>query len=57
MIRDVVPVARPRSATYLGPGAVEDLGERIGDDEIGLVCMDMALSPVQQRNLDRKSVV
>ncbi len=48
-----MPVARPRSATYLGPGAVEDLGERIGDDEIGLVCMDMALSPVQQRNLER----
>ena len=48
-----MPVARPRSATYLGPGAVEDLGERIRDDEIGLVCMDMALSPVQQRNLER----
>ncbi len=51
--KDVVRVARPRPATYLGTGAVEELGERIRDDEIALVCVDAALSPVQQRNLER----
>ena len=51
--QDVVRVARPRPATYLGTGAVEELGERIRDDEIALVCVDAALSPVQQRNLER----
>ena len=51
--RNVVPVARPRPATYLGSGAVEDLGERIADGEIELVCVNTALSPVQQRNLER----
>lgn len=50
---DVVPVKRPRSATYLGSGTVAELGERIADDDIELVCIDTALSPVQQRNLER----
>ncbi len=51
--RNVVPVARPRPATYLGSGAVADLGERIADEDIALVCVDTALSPIQQRNLER----
>ena len=51
--RTVVSVTRPRPATYLGPGAVAELGERIDDDDIELVCIDAALSPVQQRNLER----
>ncbi len=51
--RDVVAVARRRSATYFGAGAVARLGERIGDDDIELVCVDTALSPIQQRNLER----
>ncbi len=53
VVHDVVPVSRRRSATYLGPGAVAELAERIGDAEIELVCVDAALSPVQQRNLER----
>ena len=42
-----------RPATYLGKGKVEELAERIKIDEIGLVVMDCALSPVQQRNLEK----
>ncbi len=53
VIRDVVPVVRPRPATYLGSGAVAEFGERIADDDIELVCVDTALSPIQQRNLER----
>jgi GTP-binding protein HflX len=51
--RNVIRVARPKPATFLGSGTVEELGERIADDEIELVCVDTALSPVQQRNLER----
>jgi GTPase len=42
-----------RPATYLGKGKVEELVERIRIEEIGLVVMDCALSPVQQRNLEK----
>ncbi|CAM5180729.1 GTPase HflX [Bosea thiooxidans] len=42
-----------RPATYLGKGKVEELAERIKLEEIGLVVMDCALSPVQQRNLEK----
>jgi GTP-binding protein HflX len=49
----VVPVAAIRPATYLGKGKVEELAGRIKADGIGLVMMDCALSPVQQRNLEK----
>ncbi|MBN9440338.1 GTPase HflX [Bosea sp. (in: a-proteobacteria)] len=42
-----------RPATYLGKGKVEELAERVKLEEIGLVVMDCALSPVQQRNLEK----
>ncbi|MGO4738529.1 GTPase HflX [Bosea sp. 2KB_26] len=42
-----------RPATYLGKGKVEEIAERITNEEIGLVVMDCALSPVQQRNLEK----
>jgi GTP-binding protein HflX len=41
-----------RPATYLGKGKVEEVAREI-EDEIGLVILDCALSPVQQRNLER----
>ena len=42
-----------RPATYLGKGKVEEIAERIKIEEIGLIVMDCALSPVQQRNLEK----
>jgi GTP-binding protein HflX len=42
-----------RPATYLGKGKVEELAARVQADEIALVVMDCALSPVQQRNLEK----
>ena len=50
---EIVPVARRRSATYFGSGAVETIGETIAEQGIGLACIDAALSPIQQRNLER----
>jgi GTPase len=48
-----VRVARPVPATLFGSGNVEMLRGIIGDSNIGLVVVDGALSPVQQRNLER----
>ena len=44
---------RIRPSTYLGKGRVEELAGLIAAEEIGLVVMDCALSPVQQRNLEK----
>ncbi len=44
---------RIRPSTYLGKGRVEELAGLIRAKEIGLVVMDCALSPVQQRNLEK----
>lgn len=50
---DACGLAKPRPATYLGSGAVESWAERIEEDNVQVVVMDTALSPVQQRNLER----
>jgi GTPase len=49
----IVPVNEIRPATFIGSGKVEELSERVKSDEVGLVIMDCALSPVQQRNLEK----
>ncbi len=49
----VVPVPRPRPATLFGSGKVDELKAEIEAHETGLVIVDHAISPVQQRNLER----
>src|SRR6266700_7620025 len=49
----IVPIADIRPATFIGKGKVEELAGLIKSDEIGIVVMDCALSPVQQRNLEK----
>ncbi|MEM9736147.1 MAG: GTPase HflX, partial [Pseudomonadota bacterium] len=48
-----VALARLNPATLIGPGKVEEIGQRLAADEIDLVIVNAALSPVQQRNLER----
>jgi GTP-binding protein HflX len=50
---ELVPLTRPRPATFIGSGAVEAFGEKIAAEHIGLAYLDCALTPVQQRNLER----
>jgi GTP-binding protein HflX len=42
-----------RPATYLGKGKVEEIAGLIKTHAAGIVVMDCALSPVQQRNLEK----
>ena len=42
-----------RPATYLGKGKVEEIAGLVKTFEAGIVVMDCALSPVQQRNLEK----
>jgi GTP-binding protein HflX len=48
-----VSMTQPRPSTLLGSGKVEEIGDRVRDFEIGLVIIDHAVTPVQQRNLEK----
>lgn len=49
----VVVLQQIRPATYLGSGKVSEIAAAVEADEIALVIMDCALSPGQQRNLEK----
>ncbi len=49
----VVALSALRPATYIGKGKVEELAGLVKTLEAGLVVMDCALTPVQQRNLEK----
>ena len=49
----IAPVSKVTPATYLGKGKVEEIAGLIASHEAELVIMDCALSPIQQRNLEK----
>ena len=49
----IVRLARPRPATLLGNGAIDDVKDALAEEGAALVVVDGALTPVQQRNLER----
>jgi len=50
----VAPLSQIRPATYLGKGKVEEIAGLVTTHDAELVVMDCALSPVQQRNLEKE---
>lgn len=53
VMRAVYPLRARRPSTLLGEGQVAIAKEAIADNEVTLAVVDAALSPVQQRNLER----
>lgn len=51
---DVQPVPKPSPATLLGGGQLAACAELIAQHEASLLVLDAVLSPVQQRNLEKK---
>ncbi|MCP9626751.1 GTPase HflX [Rhodopseudomonas palustris] len=49
----LTPISQIRPATYLGKGKVEEIVGVIAAHHADLVVMDCALSPIQQRNLEK----
>jgi GTPase len=49
----LVPVPHPRPSTLMGSGKVEEFRKLIEDEEIDLVIVDHAVTPIQQRNLEK----
>lgn len=51
--RELALLSQIRPATYLGKGKVEEIAALVKEREADLVVVDCALSPVQQRNLEK----
>jgi GTP-binding protein HflX len=51
---DVVPLREVRPGTLFGAGKLDEIGARVAAEEIGLVLIDGPVTPVQQRNLERR---
>ena len=49
----IVRLTAPTPATYLGKGKVEELAGIVRAEAVGLVVLDAALTPIQQRNLEK----
>ena len=49
----IAPLRAPVPATLLGAGKVAEIGEVVRELDLDVVVLDDALSPVQQRNLER----
>jgi GTP-binding protein HflX len=49
----MVPINQIRPATYMGTGKVDEIAGLVKSLEVGIVICDCALSPVQQRNLEK----
>jgi GTPase len=50
---ETLPLSAIRPATYIGKGKVEAIAAKVKAEDIDLVVLDCALSPAQQRNLER----
>ena len=51
---DIVKLREVKPATFLGHGYLEKLQEFIGSRDIELLIVDISLTPIQQRNLEKK---
>lgn len=54
ILAESVAMKKLRAATYIGMGKVEEFQDIVQTEEIDLVVMDCALSPIQQRNLEKE---
>ena len=52
---EIVKVREVKPATFIGGGHVETLAARVKEDEIDLLLVDAALTPIQQRNLEKET--
>ena len=51
---DIVRLPKAHAGLLFGSGKIDEIQRRIEEDEIGLVLIDGPVTPIQQRNLERK---
>lgn len=49
----VVPLREPKAGMFFGRGKLDEIADLISDGGIGLVLINAAITPIQQRNLER----
>lgn len=52
---EIVRVREVRPSTFIGGGHVENLARRVKEEEVDLLIVDAAISPIQQRNLEKET--
>ncbi len=52
---EIVKVREIRPGTFMGSGTVEAVAKRVAEGDVELLLVDVALSPVQQRNLETET--
>ena len=50
---EIVRLQRPRAGLLFGSGKIDELADRLHDEEVELVLVDGPVTPVQQRNLEK----
>ena len=51
--KEAVRISKRVPATFIGKGAVQRIAEAVKANDVGLVVFDCAISPTQQRNLEK----
>lgn len=54
LFSSVVKINKPKPATLFGEGKVDEFAGMVAADELDLVVVDHPLTPIQQRNLERR---
>src|SRR5690606_14493543 len=54
-LSEIIKVREVRPATFIGAGQVEALAGRVRDEAVDLIVVDAAISPIQQRNLEKET--
>ncbi|MEQ1576702.1 MAG: GTPase HflX [Hyphomicrobium sp.] len=49
----IIPIGAPRPSTLIGSGKVEEIKGRVADEKIDLVIVDHAITPGQQKSLEK----
>jgi GTPase len=49
----IIPIGEPRPSTLIGSGKVEEIKARVADEKIDLVIVDHAITPGQQKTLEK----
>lgn len=52
---EIVKVREVRPATFIGSGHVEAIKQRVEEGKVDLLIVDAAISPIQQRNLEKET--
>lgn len=52
--REIVRIRNVKPATLVGQGVIDRLAQLVGEQSLGLIIFDTSLTPIQQRNLEKK---